>query len=154
GLHRSLLLNRNGTAISFENRSRTWGELGDRVARLAGALQSLGVARGDRVAALMLNQDRYLELYLAVAWAGAVIVPLNIRWSALENEDALRDCEPRLLVADAAFANMAAQLAQKVGSIGLVYADDAPNPAASAGMPDFEDLLAKAQPVDDVEVPD
>ena len=67
-------------------------EVGERVARLAGALQDLGVGRGDRVAVLMLNQDRYLELYLAIAWAGAVIVPLNIRWSALENEDALRDC--------------------------------------------------------------
>jgi acyl-CoA synthetase (AMP-forming)/AMP-acid ligase II len=30
----------------------------------------------------MLNQDRYFELYLAIAWAGAVVVPLNIRWSA------------------------------------------------------------------------
>jgi long-chain acyl-CoA synthetase len=154
GLHRSLLLNRSGTAISFENRSRTWGELADRVARLAGALGSLGVARGDRVALLMLNQDRYLELYLAVAWLGAVIVPLNIRWSALENEDAIRDCGPKVLVADSAFAAMAAQLAAKVGSIRLVYADDAPNPTGSAGMLDFEDLLAKAQPIDDVHAAD
>ncbi|MBV8190741.1 MAG: long-chain fatty acid--CoA ligase [Alphaproteobacteria bacterium] len=153
GLHRSLLLNRNGTAIRFEDRSRTWGELGDRVARLAGALRSLGVASGDRVAVLMLNQDRYLELYLAVAWLGAVIVPLNIRWSALENEDAIRDCGPKILVADAAFAAMAKQLAGKVGSIRLVYADDAPNPASSAGMLDFEDLLAKAQPIEDAQVP-
>jgi long-chain acyl-CoA synthetase len=154
GLHRALLLNRNGTAIRFENRSRSWAELGDRVARLAGGLQSLGAARGDRVAVLMLNQDRYLELYLAVAWLGAVIVPLNIRWSAIENEDAIRDCGPKLLVADGAFAAMAAQLAQKVGSIRLVYADDAPNPAASAGMLDFEEALAKAQPIADANVSD
>jgi long-chain acyl-CoA synthetase len=33
----------------------------------------------------MLNSNRYLELYLAVGWAGAVIVPLNIRWSVAEN---------------------------------------------------------------------
>ena len=32
----------------------------------------------------MLNSSRYLELYLAVGWAGAVIVPLNIRWSVAE----------------------------------------------------------------------
>src|SRR5262249_37326715 len=114
GLHRSLLLNGSGTAISFENRQRTWRELGERVARLAAGLQSLGVGRGERVAVLMLNQDRYLELYLAVAWLGAVIVPLNIRWSAIENEDAIRDCSPQLLVADAAFAAIGAQLAEKI----------------------------------------
>jgi long-chain acyl-CoA synthetase len=154
GLHRSLLLNRNGTAISFESRSRTWGELADRVARLAGALQSLGAGQGDRVAVLMLNQDRYLELYLAVAWLGAVIVPLNIRWSALENEDAIRDCGPKLLVVDAAFAAMGAQLAAKVGSIALVYADDAPKPAPASAALDFEALVAKAQPIEDAHVPD
>ena len=67
GLHRAVLLNRNGVAMMFENRRRTWIELADRVARLAGALKALGVGRGDRVAVLSLNQDRYVELYLGVA---------------------------------------------------------------------------------------
>ena len=59
-------------ALVFEDRRRTFAELPDRVARLAGALRELGVARGDRVAVLSLNQDRYTELFLGVAWAGAV----------------------------------------------------------------------------------
>jgi long-chain acyl-CoA synthetase len=154
GLHRALLLNRDGVAIRFEDRSRTWGEFGDRVARLAGALQSLGVDKGDRVAVLMLNQDRYLELFFAVAWRGAVIVPLNIRWSAVENEDAVSDCAPRLLVVDAAFAAMGAQLVQKNGAVRLFYADDAPKPEAAAGALDFEALLAAAAPAPDANVPD
>ena len=94
GLHRALLLSRNKTAFMFGDRSRTWAEVADRVARLAGALKTLGVGKGDRVAVLMLNQDRYLELYLATAWAGAVIVPLNIRWNALENADAATRLPP------------------------------------------------------------
>jgi long-chain acyl-CoA synthetase len=147
GLHRALLLNREGHAISFEGRRRSWAEVGDRVARLAGALKGLGVQKGDRVATLMLNQDRYLELYLAIAWAGAVIVPLNIRWSALENEDAIRDCRPKVLFVDAAFATMGAEIAAKVGVLPLVYADDAANPVASAL--DYETLIAGATPVDD-----
>ena len=126
GLHRAVLLNRNGVAMMFENRRRTWIELAERVARLAGALKALGVGRGDRVAVLSLNQDRYVELYLGIAWAGAVIVPLNIRWSAPENEDAVRDSRPKVLVVDATFSGMGAALAQKTGSIRLVYADDAP----------------------------
>ena len=149
GLHRAVLLNRNGVATTFEDRRRTWVELGDRVARLAGALQALGVGKGDRVAVLSLNQDRYIELYLGVAWAGAVIVPLNIRWSAPENEDALRDSRPKVLVVDAAFSGMGAALARDIGPIPLVYADDAP--AASPEALRYEAMLAAAAPVPDAE---
>jgi long-chain acyl-CoA synthetase len=81
GLHRALLLNRDKIAVLFGDHSRTWAEVAERVARLAGALKNLGVGKRDRVAVLMLNQDRYLELYLGTAWAGAVIVPLNVRKS-------------------------------------------------------------------------
>ena len=151
GLHRAVLLNRNGTAVVFEDRRRTFAELADRVARLAGALRNLGIAKGDRVAVLSLNQDRYIELYLGVAWAGAVIVPLNIRWSALENEDALRDCRPKVLVVDAAFAAVGAEIAQKIGSFKVVYADDAPMKGLPGSTPDYERLLAAATPVPDAE---
>ena len=154
GLHRALLLNRGKTGVMFEDRSRTWAEVGDRVARLAGALRMLGVGRGDRVAVLMLNQDRYLELYFAVAWLGGVIVPLNIRWSALEIEDALRDCRPIALVVDAAFAKMGGEIAPKIAGLKLVYGDD----AAIEGLPTdtlmYERILEAATPIPDAEVPD
>ena len=154
GLHRALLLSRDKVAISFENRTRTWAEIGDRVARMAGAVRALGLGKGDLAAVLMLNQDRYLELYLALAWAGAVIVPLNIRWSAAENEDAVRDCQPKLLFVDAAFAAMGAEIAGKVGGLKLVYADDGANPLAASGGLDYEAMIAGAKPVPDAEADD
>ena len=153
GLHRAVLFNRNGNATQFENRSRTWVEVADRVARLAGALKALRIERGDRVAILMLNQDRYLELYLAIAWAGAVVVPLNIRWSAAENEACLADCRPRILVVDAAFAKLGEAMAGQSPTIPLVYADDARD-ARPKGAHDYEDLIAGAAPIPDVEAPE
>ena len=81
GLRRALQINPNGLATVFGDRRRNWREIGERVSRLAAGLRALGANPGDRVAMLSLNSDRYLELYLATAWAGAVIVPLNIRWS-------------------------------------------------------------------------
>ena len=150
GLRRALLLNRHGVEAMFEVRRRSFAERADRVARLAGALKALGVSRGDRVAVLSLNQDRYLELYLGVAWAGAVIVPLNIRWSAPENGDALRDSRPRVLVVDAAFSGMGAALAETIGLIRLVHADDAPS-ALPEGAANYEAILAASSPVPDAE---
>ena len=104
GLRRALQINPNGLAIVFGDAAQNWREVGDRVARLAAGFRALGANAGDRVAILSLNSDRYLELYLAAGWSGTVIVPLNIRWSPLENEDAMRDCRAGILFVDKAFA--------------------------------------------------
>jgi long-chain acyl-CoA synthetase len=125
GLRRALQVKSCGTATIFEGRRRTWQEIGDRVSRFAGALHAHPLGRGDRIAVLMLNQDRYIERYLAASWAGAVIVPLNIRWSIQENADALSDCGAKLLVVDNAFAKAGMTLAANAsGRLMLIYADD------------------------------
>jgi long-chain acyl-CoA synthetase len=146
GLRRALQINPNGLATVFGKRRRNWREVGERVARLAAGLRALGADLGDRVAILSLNSDRYLELYLATAWAGAVIVPLNIRWSPLENEDALRDCRANVLAVDKAFAATGAELAKALPSLKLVYADDGDAPA---GMASYETLLTRSEPIPD-----
>jgi long-chain acyl-CoA synthetase len=101
----------------------------------------------------MLNQDRYFELYLAIAWAGAVVVPLNIRWSAAEIQDCLSDCRPKLLFVDAAFAAMGAEIAKTLANLGVVYADDPPQTRPEGAL-DYETLIAEAAPVLDVEAPE
>ena len=56
-----------------------YGELADRVARLAGHLRALGLVPGDRIALLMKNHPSYLEALYAVWWAGLAAVPVNAR---------------------------------------------------------------------------
>jgi len=146
GLRRALQINPHGLATVFRDRRQSWQQVGARVAQLAASLHSLGATSGDRVALLMLNSDRYLELYLATAWAGAVIVPLNIRWSTLENEDALRDCRAKILVVDHAFAATGTKLAKALPGLTLMFADDVDVPA---GMENYEDVIARSQPVAD-----
>src|SRR5579872_4028514 len=91
-------------ATIFGTRVRTVGEQFDRVARLGGALRSLGIADGDRVGIMALNSDRYAEALWAVPWAGGVLTPLNTRWSAPELLYALDDSETAVLLVDAAFS--------------------------------------------------
>ena len=66
-------------AIVCGDESRTYGQLQERVNRLANVLQSYGVKQGDRVAAMDVNSIRYVETYYACAKVGAVLVPLNYR---------------------------------------------------------------------------
>ena len=146
GLRRALQLNPRGPSTTFGDRHRSWAETGERVGRLAAGLRALGVEAGGRVAVLALNSDRYLEAYLAIAWAGAVAVPLNIRWSARENEDAVADCNPTVVLVDAAFSHLAGQCAQACPGIQLVYADDS---AAPAGMEHIEALIDRTPAMPD-----
>ena len=137
------------TAISTRcrDRVRTWSETRDRVARLAAGLRQLGVEEGDRVAILALNSDRYTEYYFAVWWLGAVVVPMNLRWSAAENAYSLNDAGAKTLFVDTAFAPMVPEIRSEAKSLEtLVFMDDG---AAPEGMLEYESLIAGAEPCED-----
>lgn len=92
-------------AIVCGDHRYTWNEFDQRSNALARGLASLGVQRGDRIAVLMLNCHRYLELYYACGRMGAVIVPLNIRLARPEIVFILNDSETKVLVVDKTFAS-------------------------------------------------
>ncbi len=136
-----------GRATSFGERSRTWHQFQERVARLAGGLKSLGLAPGDRVAILALNSDRYLEYFVGVPWAGGVLVPLNIRWTVAENVYSLNDCGASILLVDDAFLKMAGPILAEATSIRTaIYIGDETAPAE---MLSYEALIARSAPVAD-----
>ncbi|MEQ8263868.1 AMP-binding protein [Pseudohaliea sp.] len=126
-------------------RERTWVELQDRVARLASAMTSMGIAPGDRVAILALNTDRYLEYYFAVWWCGAAVVPMNTRWSASENVFALKNSEATTLFIDAAFANQLPELRQDTLLQRVIYIGDGDVPANTLC---YETLIKDHEPIE------
>lgn len=139
--------NPRGIATIFGDRTRRWDELGDRVPRMAAALRALGVRDGRFVAVLSMNNDRYLELFYAVPWAGGCFAPMNIRWSAAENLFALQDCAAHVLCVDEHFADQGAELhARFPGLAALVYLGEGETPE---GMVAYESLIADHAPVED-----
>src|SRR5690606_17974295 len=69
-------------ALTFDGEGvqrATFGQIGERVERLAAALDRLGVRPGDRVGTFCWNEQQHLEAYLAVPSMGAVLHTLNIR---------------------------------------------------------------------------
>src|SRR6185436_8731786 len=75
----------------------TYGEVTHRAAHLAGAMIVQGIRPGDRVAILSRNNFRYLEVNLACAFAGIILIPLNHRLAAKEIDGILARTETRLL---------------------------------------------------------
>jgi len=60
-------------------RALSYADWNSRASRLAGALLRLGLVKGDRVALLAFNAIEWLEIYVALARAGLVAVPINFR---------------------------------------------------------------------------
>ncbi|MFC4521462.1 long-chain-fatty-acid--CoA ligase [Cupriavidus pinatubonensis] len=147
GLHRSMQQRPQQVAIRYEGKETTYAQLGDRVARLAGALRQLGVQDGDRVAMFSMNSARYIEYYMAVPWAGAVLNPVNIRWSAAEILYSFEDSATSVLIVDDHFKNVAATVAADCKHIRhVIYAGDGETPP---GMLSYEALIADAAPIAD-----
>jgi long-chain acyl-CoA synthetase len=147
GLRRALQTRPRGPSTAFGARRRIWTQTADRVARVAGALSELDVQRGDRVAILALNSDRYFEMMYALPWIGAVMVPINTRLAAPEIAYILEDSGAVALFIDATMAHHLTALDGKMPSVReVVWLDDIASPD---GMLHFEDLTA-SEPVEDV----
>lgn len=147
GLHRAVQQTPALPATICMGRVQTWAQCADRVARLASALVDLGIRPGDRVAMLSLNSDYYHEYLLGVPWAGAVLNPVNTRWSPSEIAYSLVDSQTQLLIVDDTFAAVAARMQEKCPDLRrIIYCGESSTPA---GMLSFEQLIADHDGMED-----
>jgi acyl-CoA synthetase (AMP-forming)/AMP-acid ligase II len=79
-------------------RSLTFAQWNERATRLANGLLALGLRKGDRVALLAYNCVEWLEIYVALARAGLVAVPINFRLLAPEIAYIVDNSEARALI--------------------------------------------------------
>ena len=73
-------------AVSDDRSSRTYPELAERVARLAGGLREQGLAPGDWVLLSLENCGEFVELLFGCWTAGLCAVPANARLHPREVE--------------------------------------------------------------------
>ena len=75
----------------------SYGELNERVNRLARALLKMGAGRGDRMAIRAKNCSQYVEFFFAAAKCGAVAVPINPALKEQEFSYMIRDSGSSIL---------------------------------------------------------
>jgi len=111
-------------------RSRSYAELNRRADAAAAVLSGrFGVGPSDRVAVLSRNNLEQVELLIACARLGAILVPLNWRLAPRELAGVMVDADPSVLFVDAPGAALAARLEQAPITIRLGDGWDA------AGLP-------------------
>lgn len=74
----------NKIGVRDSRRALTFSQWHARASQLADALLATGMVAGDRVAVLATNRIEWMEIYVALARAGLVAVPINFRLQATE----------------------------------------------------------------------
>lgn len=93
-------------AIRMEGRIWSYQELDEQASRVAGALESLGIVKGDRVAMMLPNIPEFVFSFFGIQKLGAVAVPFNTMYKGREISFILQDCGARAIVCLASFSNL------------------------------------------------
>ncbi len=109
-------------ALEEGSRSTTYEEAELLSRQLIEFLQQSGVGKGDRIAWLGKNSDRYFLLLYAAARMGAVMAPVGWRLAAPEIGYILTDTAAKLVIASAEFVEMADEVAAEIDT-GLIVVE-------------------------------
>ena len=159
-LHTGELLDRNAIAmvtdrirrsahrtaiVTLGEQEYTYDEFGRRAAATLELLRTSGIGRGDRVAFAANNSPEVLDFLTATLAIGAVFVPMNTRLSSSELAFIIADSGCRLVVADAALANV---IDGERGSLEAEFIGLAP----AGSLPDGWTPVASLLPTDEAEL--
>ena len=138
-LYRAAYMYPDNTAVVHGKRRYGYRELAERSWRLANALRSAGLAKGERVATLLFNSPAMLEAHFGVPAAGGILVAVNNRLSSAEVGYILQHSGARYLLLDTGLAAVAEPL--DLAGVTVIRCDDTGGP----GDP-YEEFLAGASP--------
>jgi fatty-acyl-CoA synthase len=123
---------------------RSWASFDDRAARLATALEDVGIRPSTRVGQLLFNGPEFLETYHAALKVRAVPFNINYRYTADELRYLLADADADALVYDGAVAATVAEAVADVPVRLLVEVGDGEGRVPGAVA--YEDLVAGHDP--------
>jgi len=129
----------------------SYAEFNDRCNRIANALVSKGLAKGDRVATLLMNGPEFIETFFGAAKVGGVIVAVNWRLVADELSFILNDSGAETLIFSSAFAEVVRDL-QARGAEGtqvkhwIHLGDASERPDFAIGYAELTDAASSDEP--------
>jgi long-chain acyl-CoA synthetase len=109
----------DGVAIvDADGRNVSHAEMLARVNQLSHGLRSLGLQRGDSIAAMLPNSPEAMQVYLAMQQIGLYLTPINYHLVGPEIAYILTDCEARAFIAHERYADVVAAAMEETGFPG------------------------------------
>jgi long-chain acyl-CoA synthetase len=131
----ALKMKRDGEWVQY-----TYREVLDKVRRLAKALKDMGLEKGERVALIGENRPEWAISYLAISWAGGIVVPLDPRLTPSEWRHILDDSESKLVISSGRYLSDIISLGEDLPHLKKVISmDPAPN------MENIPEILGKVK---------
>ena len=96
----------SGEALVTRDKRLSYEELYAMARGAAGFMQAQGLRRGDHVAILMGNDEKWLALFYGAALIGAVTVPVNTRFKTAEIDFCLKKSDAKALFYAKSFLNI------------------------------------------------
>ena len=114
-------------------REITWSEFNKKANRFANLLLSRGIKKGDKVAILLMNCLEWLPIYFGILKSGAVVVPLNYRYTAEEIKYCLEKSDSSHLIFGPEFTGRIEEICERMPKIKswLYVGEDCPTFAVS-----------------------
>ncbi len=121
------------SAAAKFRREITWREFDDQANRFANLLLARGIEKGDKVAILLMNCLEWLPIYFGILKTGAIVVPLNFRYTAEEIKYCLELSEADALVFGPEFTDRVETVFKLVPNVKRIFflGDDCPSFAES-----------------------
>ena len=125
-----------------ESERHTYLEFKQQVVRTVHGLKDRGIGPGDRVAIILPNQRKWLQVATAVFLCGGIVVPLDYKLTAKEQQDLLAHAEPKVLVIEYGL--------MKKGTswpVNYIIATDAPAKVDPENWTPWEHFLREGPPI-------
>ncbi len=137
-------------ALKDTKREVTFSELDERTNRLANALSGLGLQKNDRFAVLCHNHIEYMEIYLAAAKAGFVVVPVSFRLVGKEIEFIIDNSDSKAIIVDERYVStmrefrpeLSLTFRSKLAKINHINIGE----GIHSGFLNYEKIIAEADP--------
>jgi acyl-CoA synthetase (AMP-forming)/AMP-acid ligase II len=129
-------------ALTYLDRTWTWGQWNERVRRMAGALRGLGIQRGDVVSFLDKNHPACVDLTIAAASLGAANAIINFRLAGDEVDYAVNDAGAKVLIVGTELMPLVGKIRDRLTTVEHIIEV---TPHGGRGD-EYESVLADATP--------
>ena len=156
-LAKPLLVAPHAEIVSAGHGRFSYREFATRINRLAHALTSIGIGRGDTVAVLDWDTHRYLECFFAVPMLGAILHTVNIRLSPAQILYTINHAKDDVIIVHADFWDLLVGIAPQIErDVRFILVQDGASAASLETGPDvdgqnivgvYEEMLAAAEKI-------
>ncbi len=128
-------------AIVFKDLRLNYLEIDRLSNQFANAIIKLGIGKGDRVAMMMRNSEKFVAVYFGILKAGAVVVPINISLVKAEVQFIVNNCEAKMFIYDEVFTPVLQGLEE---NLPMVQHFVVAGLNLAPGQVDYDDLIKQA----------